>query len=208
MSKWLPVDATVPLMNPYRDHMLLPFDNLGGASASVSLANSDDDPMTVNVTILNENGAEIAKEGKFTLAPHEAGTYVLAREMAFVGGAARAGVARLRGRAAVCDGAAVVGQGLLLVSGRGVRRDGRGPGATDGQRRRLVAIDGLSRQRDVVRAIGLLRLWPDKTRFSGQSLSDESAPVVPGNGMLMWQAPCKDTSKAGGDGSKAGIRSK
>ena len=34
VSKWLPVEATVPMLNPYRDALLLPFDNLDGAQAS------------------------------------------------------------------------------------------------------------------------------------------------------------------------------
>ena len=199
VSKWLPVEATVPMMNPYRDSLMLPFDNLGGASASISLANADDDePVNVQATILNENGAEIAKEAKFRLAPRAGGTYVLADKWP--------STAQRRGLVALSyDGGRLFATGLRSM-GKGFYSYPAVACAEMGVDRALPMVNaGGAWQSTAYLAnttplgqLGLLRLWPDVTRFAGQALSDESAPPVPPNGMTVWQAPCKDTSRAGG----------
>ncbi len=198
VSKWLPVEATVPMLNPYRDHMLLPFDNLDGAQASVSLANADDDPVTVEVSVLNENGAEIANEGKFTLAGYEGSSVVLSQK--WTSSAERRGLLSLR-----YDGGRLFAIGLRSQA-KGFYTYPAVACAELGVDRALpnVSVGGMWQSTAYLAnttpsgQFGLLRLWPDKTRFGGQTLSDESAPVVPGNGMLKWQAPCKDTSRPAG----------
>ena len=199
VSKWLPVEATVPMMNPFRDSLMLPFDNLGGGSVSISLANADDDePATVLVTILNENGAEIAKEAKFRLAPREGGTYVLADKWP--------STVQRRGLVALSyDGGRLFATGLRSA-GKSFYSYPAVACAEMGVDRALPMVTaGGAWQSTAYLAnttplgqLGLLRLWPDATRFAGQALSDESAPSVPPNGMTVWQAPCKDASRAGG----------
>ncbi len=198
VSRWLPVEATVPLMNPYRDSLLLPFDNTGGASASISLANSDSEPVTVQVSILNENGAEIAKEGKFALAPREGRTYVLADK--WMSSVDRRGLVSLsyEGGRLFAVGLRSFGKGFysypaVACSEMGLERALPNVNAGGPWESTAYLANSTSNGQ-----FGLLRLWPDGTRFSGQSLNSESAPLVPGNGMLVWHAPCKDTSRASG----------
>ncbi len=198
VSKWLPVEATVPMMSPYRDHFLLPFDNLDGGAASISLANADDEPVTLQVAVLNENEAEIANEGKFTLAAHEGSSLVLSQR--WTSTAERRGLLSVR-----FNGGRLFAIGLHSKA-KGFYSYPAVACAEIGLERALPNVSvGGSWQSTAYLAnttssgqFGLLRLWPDKTRFSGQTLSDESGPVVPANGMLMWQAPCKDTSRPGG----------
>lgn len=198
VSKWLPVDATVPMMNPYQDHLLLTFDNLDGASSSISLANSEDEQVTVNVSVLNENGAEIAQEGKFTLAGREGATYSLAGNWPST--AERRGLISLS-----FDGGRLFATGLRALS-KGFYSYPAIACSEMGVDRGLPMVNAGGTWQSTayltnstsLGQLGLLRLWPDKSRFSGQILSDESAPVVPANGMLMWQAPCKDTTRAAG----------
>jgi len=198
VSKWLPVEATVPMLNPNRDHMLVPFDNLDGGSASVSLANADDDPVTVEVAVLNENGAEIAREGKLTLAGREGATVQMAKK--WTSTAARRGLVSLR-----FDGGRLFAIGLREL-GKGFHVYPAVACAEIGVDRALpnVSVGGTWQSTAYLAnttssgQYGLLRLWPDKSRFAGPALSDESAPIVPPNGILAWQAPCKDTSRPAG----------
>jgi hypothetical protein len=168
---------------------------LDNASTSVSLANADEDPITVEVSVLNENGTEITKEGKFTLAGREGGTFVLAQK--WTSTATRRGLLSLK-----FDG------GRLFATGLRAREKGfyNFPAvacAEIGVDRALpnVSVGGMWQSTAYLTnatsqsQLGLLRLWPDKTRFAGQELSDVSAPVVPANGVLLWEAPCKDTSR-------------
>ena len=198
VSKWLPVEATVPLMNPFRDSLMLPFDNQAGASTSISLANADEEPVTVQVSILNENGAEIAKEAKFSLAPREGGTYVLADK--WLSTVERRGLVALsyEGGRVFAVGVRSFGKGFhsypaVACSEMGLERALPNVNAGGAWESTAYLANSTS-----LGQFGLLRLWPDATRFSGQGLSAEAAPLVPGNGMLVWQAPCKDLSRASG----------
>lgn len=76
-ARAFPVETTLPMGNSFRDRLLLPFDNLGAAAASILLANPEDQAVAVDVTVLNEDGAEIAREGKFTLGALGAAAFEL-----------------------------------------------------------------------------------------------------------------------------------
>ncbi|MDH4260528.1 MAG: hypothetical protein OEW16_09550, partial [Gammaproteobacteria bacterium] len=198
VSKWLPVDATVPILNSYRDHLMIPFDNLNGGTVSVSLANVDGDPITVEVTVLNENGAEIAREGRFTLDGREGKTIMAAEQWTSTAG--RRGLLSFRydGGRLLAIGLRALGKSFHAYPAIACNEIGldRGlPSVSVGGAWESTAYFANTTSQD---QFGLLRLWSDKSRLADVPLSDESAPVVPANGILTWQAPYKGKSQPAG----------
>ncbi len=191
------VDATLPLANSFRDRLLLPFDNTGSGVASISLANPEDDAVAVDVAVLNEGGAEIAKEGRITLAARGAATFELSSKWPSSAGrrgllaldfdGRRLHVAGFRAWGGSFHAYPAVARGEAGVE-RGIPR---------------VAVGGAWQQASVyltnasaVAQNGALRVWPDNSRGADTGLSAESALPVPANGALVWQASPRMADRA------------
>jgi hypothetical protein len=187
-SRAVPVESTMPLVNAFRDRLLAPFDNLGEAVASLSLANPEDEPVTIGVRVLNENGAEISNEGKITLPDRGAATFVVATKWPST--AKRRGVIALEfdGHRLLAIGGRALGFGFhaFPAVARGEPGADRGiPRVTAGGGWQSTAYLPNS---SAIPQSGVLRLWPDASRGPGAGLSEELALSSPANGMLVWQA--------------------
>jgi hypothetical protein len=180
-GRTVPVDATVPLANALRDRLLLPFDNLGDASVSLSVANPEDQPVTVDVGVLNESGAQIAKEGNFTLPGRGAATFELSSKWRST--ATRRGLLSLDfdGRKLLVTGLRTQGSSLYAYPAiaRGEPSPERGIArVTAGGAAYLANSTSLVQN-------GTLRLWAEAPQ---DGVREESALPVPADGMLVWQA--------------------
>ncbi len=177
--------------NSFRDRLVLPFDNLGSAPASILLANPEDEAVVIDVTVLNEDGAEIAREGKFTLAALGAAAFELPAK--WPSSAKRAGVLALDfdGRRLLASGFRKSGlsshaypavargqQGLE----RGIPRVTAGGGSWQSTIY-LTNTSGLPQN-------GALRLLPETPR----EIFLESALPVPANGIQVVEVTPREGS--------------
>ena len=69
-AKLPPAAGVLPLLNSFRDRFMIPFDQLAeGNINAVAISNAEDEPVTIQITVRNESGAEISKEKPITLGP-------------------------------------------------------------------------------------------------------------------------------------------
>ncbi len=194
-----PVEATVPMANPWRDGLLLPFDHETGAADSIALANPDAQAVTVKANLLNEDGTAMVTESGFTLAAGATVTYSIAMQwpaaarrrgllsLSFPGGRLFATGYRESGRSFTAFPAA--GRGLAGVE-RGIV-----PLAAGASWQSTVFLTNSSASNQA----GSLRVWPDTSRGKDEGLSVELARTVPANGVVVWEAAPRGGSGTAGE---------
>lgn len=188
------VEATVPMANPWRDGLLMPFDQESGAIDSIALANPDSQPVTVKTNLLNEDGTAMIAETEFTLGAGATATYPIATQ--WPASAKRRGVLSLSypGGRLLATGYRESGRAFTAfpVAGRGLAGVERGMVAlaAGGAWQSTVYLTNGS----AVNQTGSFRVWPDTTRGKDTGLNEELARTVPANGVTVWEAAPRESS--------------